>query len=228
MKERIIDLGVTHGIATRYTAFLVVEERTGARRTHQQAETRVIPVHAPAGWTLARPRPDLTKTGGILCGGVSMLSAGMPAPGPMMPAAAAPMGRMRAESAKQEESVPSGDPVLELLARQLASGLWPGSDEPARVKAAAGALATLAAAGVRTTHTKYGAQVKKAIEALLEALPRLAADLATLALAAAWLVADGRRTRDELRRLAASHPGLAAVLDDDAQVRALATPGEVR
>ena len=50
MKERIVRIAKEHGIASRYTSFLVVEKRTGARRQQGPAETRVVPVNAPAGW----------------------------------------------------------------------------------------------------------------------------------------------------------------------------------
>ncbi len=51
MKQRITELAVAHQLVTRYTSFVVVEERTGERRTSGHAETRVVPVNAPAGWT---------------------------------------------------------------------------------------------------------------------------------------------------------------------------------
>jgi Ca-activated chloride channel family protein len=50
MKERIVQLAVAHQIVTKYTSFVVVEERTGERRASGQPETRVVPVNAPAGW----------------------------------------------------------------------------------------------------------------------------------------------------------------------------------
>jgi Ca-activated chloride channel family protein len=52
MKKRIVELAVAHQIVTRYTSFVVVEERTGERRASGQPETRVVPVNAPAGWAM--------------------------------------------------------------------------------------------------------------------------------------------------------------------------------
>ncbi|MBN1209127.1 MAG: VWA domain-containing protein [Myxococcaceae bacterium] len=52
MKERIVQLAVAHQIVTKYTSFVVVEERTGERRASGQPETRVVPVNAPAGWAM--------------------------------------------------------------------------------------------------------------------------------------------------------------------------------
>lgn len=54
MKERIVRVAKEHGIASRYTSFVVVEKRTGARRQHGPADTRVVPVNAPAGWGAMR------------------------------------------------------------------------------------------------------------------------------------------------------------------------------
>ncbi|MFP2911816.1 VIT domain-containing protein, partial [Pyxidicoccus sp. 3LFB2] len=50
MKKRIVELAVAQQIVTRYTSFVVVEERTAERRASGQPETRVVPVNAPAGW----------------------------------------------------------------------------------------------------------------------------------------------------------------------------------
>ena len=72
MKERIVEIGVKYGIATRYTSFVAVETRTGARRASGYPETRVIPVHAPAGWGMfdRRARADQmrTRAGGVFPG----------------------------------------------------------------------------------------------------------------------------------------------------------------
>jgi Ca-activated chloride channel family protein len=53
-KKRIVALAVEHGIASNYTSFVVVEKRTGARRTSGMPETRPVPVSAPAGWAMTR------------------------------------------------------------------------------------------------------------------------------------------------------------------------------
>ncbi|HEU4536544.1 MAG TPA: hypothetical protein VFS00_20610, partial [Polyangiaceae bacterium] len=121
-----------------------------------------------------------------------------------------------------------------LLARQLASGLWgetgergEGHAEASReLRATARALLELLRAGVTTVHPSYGAQVRKAIEALLALAEGLAARDpagAELALAAAWLVASGPRTRGRIERLAGSHEALTTLrarLGDEAALRA--------
>lgn len=51
MKARIIELSTTHGVASQYTSFVVVEKRSGDRRAQGGTpDTRVVPVNAPAGW----------------------------------------------------------------------------------------------------------------------------------------------------------------------------------
>lgn len=116
MKKRIVELAVAHQIVTRYTSFVVVEERTGDRRVSGQPETRVVPVNAPAGWAMfgtskqeeagvdgAMPRKDLARSRGI-AGAPPGRLMGKPVPPPASgggfvpppspaPAAAAPMPR---------------------------------------------------------------------------------------------------------------------------------------
>ncbi len=60
MRERIVALAVEHSIASRYTSFVLVEKRTGERRASGLPETRVVPVHLPAGWAMF----DATRAGG--------------------------------------------------------------------------------------------------------------------------------------------------------------------
>jgi Ca-activated chloride channel family protein len=52
MKDRIVKLAVEHRLASRHTSFVVVEKRTGARRTTEAAVTRAVPVNAPHGWAM--------------------------------------------------------------------------------------------------------------------------------------------------------------------------------
>jgi Ca-activated chloride channel family protein len=121
----------------------------------------------------------------------------------------------------------AADPVTALLERQLASGLWPGAtDRDAdRVRATARALLTLLDAGVTTTHPLHGAQIKKAVAALIALAPSLASTdtaAAELALGVAWLAASGRRTRREIESALASAPPLAALrprLSDERTLR---------
>lgn len=52
MKQRITELSVAHGVASRYTSFVVVERRSGERRASGMPETQVVPVGVPAGWDM--------------------------------------------------------------------------------------------------------------------------------------------------------------------------------
>lgn len=123
------------------------------------------------------------------------------------------------------ERAPSTDPITATLERQSASGLW---EEPGRnpIEVTVDALLVLVRLGVSTSHAVHGAQTKKAVDALLDALagaPALEPKLAELALAVLWLLSTGRRTRlaikeATLRRVGLE--GLAAALGQDQEVRA--------
>ncbi|MDY7225793.1 VIT domain-containing protein [Hyalangium rubrum] len=67
MKERIVQLAVANQIVTKYTSFVVVEERTGERRASGQPDTRVVPVNAPAGWAMFgnAKKDEAAKIGGL-------------------------------------------------------------------------------------------------------------------------------------------------------------------
>lgn len=102
---------------------------------------------------------------------------------------------------------PSGGPFdpTALFEGQLASGLWEGADgtEPARLLATAGVLAALYKAQIDSSHPTFGAQVRKAVEAVCKAAEELAkkggAERAIMAaLAAAFLVASGKRLRSQV------------------------------
>ncbi len=114
----------------------------------------------------------------------------------------------------------TGDPALDILARQAASGLWekPGSDA---TLVTIDALLGLLRLGLSTTHGVYGAQMKKAIDALLERLAATTVPPRTreLALGLAWLLTSGRRTRTAIED-AAKGSALAASLGDASAVRA--------
>jgi len=121
--------------------------------------------------------------------------------------------------AREKSEGGGGDPVRDLLGRQAASGLWeePGKDA---VEVTATALVALLRLGVTGAHAVYGAQVKKAVEALLERLaaaPNVDARIAQLAFGIAWLVASGRRTKKEIEDAGASR-GLSFA--DETSVRA--------
>jgi Ca-activated chloride channel homolog len=281
MKERIVKLATAHGVSSKYTSFVVIEKRTGDRRASGTSETRVVPVNAPAGWTMI-PRQALRR--------VAALGAPAHLPAPQMPAsplraaprmaqyalaparvapaafgaggysasAPPPPGATRgaadyeggapramAERAAPDDEMPTflgamadgfavdapttkggapEDPVLALLSRQAASGLW---EDPARDSVASTALALLALfrLGLTTAHVIHGAQLKKAVDALLARLAADAVDarLRELALGVAWLVASGRRTRQAIEQFvrgSADLVDLATVLGDELQVRA--------
>ena len=63
MKERIVSLATTHRLASRYTSFVVVEKRTGDRRTTGAAVARAVPVSAPHGWAMFDAASPALTTG---------------------------------------------------------------------------------------------------------------------------------------------------------------------
>ncbi|WP_342378520.1 VIT domain-containing protein [Myxococcus stipitatus] len=302
MKKRIVELAVAHQIVTRYTSFVVVEQRTGDRRASGQPETRVVPVNAPAGWAMfgskakeeaassgVVARPGARGAGGYVGGPPAQMPPGIMVPAspspivvagaPPRPAAPAPAsaaapsrsrrdmaaapekqkkggilnrlfsegGSSEAESAKsapgimdylpmdsgteEEEFTPrkrreqahSGAEAL--LGQQLANGLWAGSGtgaEPVRqARATALALLELLREGITSSHALHGAQVKKAVEALLTLASQLssAPEVAELALGVAWLVAAGPRTRGRIEQAAKPWASLSGRLGNDTELR---------
>jgi Ca-activated chloride channel family protein len=285
MKERIVDLAVRHGVSSRYTAFLVVEERTGDRRAKEAAATRVVPVHLPAGWAMfeeprgmgayaanpaARVLADLASCPPGPAGAAGLIARGV---GAVLGAAVAPIraaarhapadspscstrGSSRARAARAslgraamdalaggfsgapDEAPPPPrphDPVIAILERQLATGLWPAArthgDRTARqLVATARAMLELLALGVDTSHKVHGAQVRKAVAAVVAEAPRAAEHgvrAVSAALAAAWLAASGRRERKRVVEAidAAGARELAALIGDAARVREYANKG---
>jgi Ca-activated chloride channel family protein len=249
-RQRVIALAVAHGVASPWTAFVVVEQREGERRTSQTAQTRFVPVNAPAGWAMLQARPQQHDTGVF----AAMSGPAMSMPCAPAPPSAMPSAPLRSRRASPKMSGPpqgfvarglsalfgatDGAPVpppppppgqepAQLLQQQRASGLW---DDPAlgqvgaqrEVRATAAALLLLSAAGITTAHPLYGAQIKKAIQALLVALHAgVPSSLVELALAAAWLAASGGRTRQAIGvQVAGEAPVLQAMLLDDAVLRA--------
>lgn len=112
---------------------------------------------------------------------------------------------LRASGPPSSRQVTPQVDVTALLERQLANGLWDGASDSdaARLLATARALASCHAAQIDTAHPTFGAQIRKAVEAVC----RFAADLAqkggseqaiTAALTAAFLVASGRRLRAQV------------------------------
>ncbi len=276
MRDRIVKLSTTYGVSSRYTSFLVVEKRTGDRRATGQPETRVVPVNAPAGWSMVQPAPVQRRM--YAMAGPPPMPAARPAPMPLraaMPAPAAPaaggfggggitMGAppparafARAESADEDDAfleaehaplyaaaavdggAPSpqreqrtmkpegggGDPVLGILARQTAVGLWEESGRDI-AEATTDALLALLRIGLTAAHPIHGAQLKKAVDALLAhlATSTVPPRVRELALGVAWLIASGRRTRhaieDAARGGGADLATLAATLGSEPAVRA--------
>jgi Ca-activated chloride channel family protein len=242
MKERIVDLAVTYGLASRYTSFLVIEERTGARRATGQPETRVIPVNLPAGWAMFE-RYQLhttmmniahlsnapsqfasvfaSRSGGLIERKQSKVES---SPSLMKRLTGSVRRRLRREQIEVGEQLAATemstlDPTVELLNRQLASGLWDdkngsGSPEIRQLRATVGVLVELLRANVTTTHRLYGRQIKKAVEAVIRLVPVVIvqeASLAEVALAAAWLAADSGRLRNDVEAVANHSPTLTTV-----------------
>lgn len=225
MKSRIVQLAKDHGVSSKYTSFVVVEKRTGARRVDAPGETRVVPVSAPAGWAMfgghrsrscGAPAGAPAAPGRRFTGIAPPSQARMAAPSagygyaarssppPMMARMPSPSplpvratGTWSPRASDEALAAPSRDPVLATLERQLASGLWaePGRDP---IEATIEALLSLVRLGLSTSHAVHGAQTKKAVDVLLDLVvrtPELDARLAELALATLWLLATGRRTR---------------------------------
>jgi Ca-activated chloride channel homolog len=288
LKERIVQLALAHGIVTPYTSFVVVEERTGERRASGQPETRVIPVHAPAGWAMfdaakeedmvlvrASASPVRRKAAPVL-GNFLDMDDGTTLGAPPPPARAAPRAmaaspsaasappspaRAPAPAAQAKEAKkgggffgglfkdkvlapePQGAPMealseaeaaprerrekggVGLLERQLASGLWegtgPGAEPVRQARATALALLELLRQGITSSHALHGAQVKKAVEALLALVPQLGGtpEVAELALGVAWLVAAGPRTRGRIAQAAQPLAGLSSRLENEVALR---------
>ncbi|MFY0526144.1 VIT domain-containing protein [Archangium gephyra] len=133
---------------------------------------------------------------------------------------AAPM----AEKAASEQVFATGGGVG-LLEQQLASGLWagtgPGAEPVRQARATALALLELLRQGITSSHALHGAQVKKAVEALLALVPQLggAPDVAELVLGVAWLVAAGPRTRGRIAQAAQPIAGLSSRLENEVALR---------
>lgn len=148
MKDRIVKLAKEYGVSSRYTSFVVVEKRTGDRRVNEQAETRVVPVNAPADWAMFQTARRSRSYG-------MATSAGMPPPPPRMampaamapsaaparmmrsaprPAAAMPMppsvaSRAAPPTARDEDRSTDAAPPMALYERSHAKGKMPSLGE---------------------------------------------------------------------------------------------------
>ncbi|MET0404444.1 MAG: VIT domain-containing protein, partial [Cystobacter sp.] len=127
LRERIIQLALAHGLVTPHTSFVVVEERTGERRGSGAPETRVIPVHAPAGWALfdTAPSAPAPASSGPATRSISRVSrapaaAPMPPPPPApAPAAAAPTRHVEQTKGYGGAPAPAAKKKKEALASTL-------------------------------------------------------------------------------------------------------------
>ncbi|MFO0714356.1 MAG: VIT domain-containing protein [Sandaracinus sp.] len=282
MKDRILGIAIEHGLASRYTSFVVVEKRTGDRRVTEAAATRAVPVNAPAGWAMFEAEPEKARaergrSGGMRKRAMAPMSKtaavplGGPPPAPAMPARAAamapaPMSPMApgsraigaasgyappappppppheldlldAESddmaidamaapadlvsySREEAQKESASPLDRTLEAQRASGLWDASHTT--LAASIAALRVLVREGITTSHAIYGANAKKAVEAVvsLAGSTAIPASERETALLLAYLVASGRKSRAlVLDAIRASAPALEARLADEAALR---------
>lgn len=131
-KKRIVDLCVRHKIASKHASFVVVEKRSGDRRSQGMPETRAVPVNAPAGWQMSGGAP---VDGGALRDRklqIRSLGGGGAHPPPMprrspapAAAAAAPMSRS-ASAGPRGISAPTGAPQPPLAQGYAAPPPAPG------------------------------------------------------------------------------------------------------
>jgi Ca-activated chloride channel family protein len=211
MKERIIELAVKFGVSSPFTSFVVVETRTGDRRSTGAPETRPIPVNTPAEWGMfaakkkhkAAPGGQRYRTMALDTTLPPLAAAERGAPPPSASASQTRAGGgagiidralkvlglggggpHEAPNAEKAAAPDAGDAVRARLAQQRASGLWdePGaSDDESRLRATARALLDLLRAGITAAHALHGAPVKKAVEALVPLAVTVAARDARLA-----------------------------------------------
>jgi Ca-activated chloride channel family protein len=170
------------------------------------------------------PRSPMRAMGEAVAGAVGKLFGGKaeeggaaaPPPPPRAPAPASVPASARASAPAparapagarppaQKDAASAADPTA-LLERQLASGLWEGADDTdaARLLATAAALAACHAAGIDTAHPTYGAQIRKAVEAVCKLVASGSVSGASAreiqaAIAAAYLVSSGKRLRAQV------------------------------
>lgn len=234
MRERIVALAKEHGLASRHTSLLVVETRDVDRRA-TGAAARPIPVSAPHGWTHASPascetlgapmpamsRPAPPTPAAPMRARAASFGAAPPPPAratPPLPARPPPPGATassfdmvrpsKKESVRLEESAASGvDEVVELLASQNAAGFFGEGTGSGAVLRTVAVLHALVGRGIDSAHPRYGAQIKRAIEALLGSFTTqaMAPALCEPALAVAFLAASGARTRALVTRAVDAH-----------------------
>lgn len=201
---QIVSLATHHGLASRHTSLVVVEQRQGERLAPGLPPPRVVSVQGPRGIHItyaALSRYSRVIHHGALRGEFHYRAIDEVHDG------ASTMDYMLQERERGITLEPPPAPMadeVEVLQGQGASGLWGGDSPGAQVSSTARALVRLAELGVTTEHALHGVPVRKAITALLEALVRddVPAELREAALAAAWRVASGRRAREAVRQAA--------------------------
>lgn len=199
--------------AAAFAAMAAPKGMVGGSMVAARARSPVVRASAPAAPVAAAPAPGSPSAAGGLWSRAKQLF--QPGAGPTSAegsagtaGAAAPRGGVA--PAASHGAATEGGGLERVFENQLASGLWEGgeSTELGRLTSTALCLATCHAQGVDSAHPIYGAQVAKAVEALCA----LAASLlqrggaereVAAALAAAYLVASGRRLRARVHDVAA-------------------------
>ena len=214
------------------------EERDGATTGSWAIPAELMDAAKEAPGAPPAEREMAKKKGGLLG---RLMSAAMPQKPVAAPRASSLEGFARKEKAEapasyaiQDVALPSvaeatdglaSEDLGGLLGRQLANGLWDdhgqGPEAVRQARATARMLLVLLRQGITSSHPLHGAQVKKAVDALLALAPQLtqAPDVAELALGVAWLVASGPRTRGRIEQAAKPLPGLGGRLGDTAALR---------
>ncbi|MET0384477.1 MAG: VIT domain-containing protein [Polyangiales bacterium] len=140
--KRIGALALEHHIASPYTSFVLVETRTAERRAKETAETRPIPVHAPAGWAAFAPQParriaSAPPTIGLMSSPPSHrgVTRSRPAPAMTMSAASAPRAAVGGGNAPSAPPSPDGvmyAPPSTLASERLSKPVYSPSSSGAR------------------------------------------------------------------------------------------------
>ncbi len=235
MRARVVTIAVEHGVASRHTSFVLVEERTGERVGSAAPETRVVPVSAPAGWAMPLPvaKNGIARWDPSSRAVVYEMSGAVPmrCPPPGRRGAwvevKAPTSRVMARPmvARSLMARPAPEPtVAEAWKALLQMQLTSGGDDVARMRSTTEALSTLVREGVTATHPTYGPQMRKAVAALIALVAAGVGSpaLAAWALAACALAGDGERTARAIEGAAAARgslPGFTAVASDPTALR---------
>lgn len=125
MKQRIVELSVSHGVASRFTSFVVVEHRTGDRRATAMPDTAVVPVNLPAGWAMfdadrreAEAAKDRGSSTAGRAGPLRKRAAPMHGPGAFGPPPA-PAAPSKAKRAAPPKPAPAGASLASRLTSSI-------------------------------------------------------------------------------------------------------------